>query len=193
MSIVTDVDAINWPHESVREAWDAGIYTSGVTEPWCQQAVAALLVATGQRTVLELGSYLGYTTAWLACTLERMGGGSIVGVEHEPERANHAYDVLLDLDLLDDVQWTIARRDALDFLRADHATYGFAWVDDDHTAAHVNEELSLLKPRMAPGGLICMHDVSGPLGLDEVCRAHGGYVLHFPRLGPAGGLGLIQV
>ena len=69
---------------------------------------------------------------------------------------------------------------------------GFAWVDDCHEAPHVAEELRLLKPKMVSGGLICMHDVSGPLGLDTVCRAFGGYVLYLPRLGPAGGLGLIQ-
>lgn len=185
--------AVQWPHDSLRATWDAGhLYPTGVTEPWTQQVVAALLVASGQRNVLELGSYLGLTTVWLALALERLGGGTLTTVELDPARFEHTKQRLYDLRL-QKAEVHFVNRDSLVAL-ADlpDASVGFAWVDDDHQAAHVAEELRLLRPKMVPGGLITMHDVSGPLGLDTVCRAHGGYVLHFPRLGVAGGLGVIQ-
>ena len=191
---MTLIDAINWPHPLVKQAWDDDVYPSGVTEPWVQQAVAALLVASGQTSVLELGSYLGLTTAWLACALQRMGGGILTTVELEPERIHHTMTLLAEIEIdTPDVEVEVLCSDTILLLQRTGLRPGFAWVDDDHTPAHVDEELTLLRPLMKPGGLICMHDVHGPLGLDAVCERHGGYVLRFPVLGPAGGFGVIQL
>jgi hypothetical protein len=50
-----------------------------------------------------------------------------------------------------------------------------------------------LIPKMNPGGLILLHDVYGVCDLQEVVKKFGGYSIKLPRLGPAGGLGVIQV
>ena len=185
---------IRWPSPLLKEAWDEGtLYPTGVTEPWTQQVVADLLVASGQSVVLELGTYLGFTTLWLALALDAAERDSrLLTVELDRSRCNAAYARLAPIPLKH-VNVTFAQDEACHAINAlPDASVGFAWVDDDHSPAHVDEELTLLRPKMREGGLITMHDVSGPLGLDAVCRAHGGHVLHFPRLGAAGGLGVIQ-
>ena len=195
-------DAINWP-PNLREEWPNG-YADGSTEPWVQQVVAALLVASHQRNVLELGAYKGFTSAWLCSTLQRMGGGEYLGVEINYNRQCTATKRLGDLKI-PDVQWRVVQADALAALHSLPArSVGFAWVDDDHTPQHVAEELNVLYnptmpeiSKMVAGGLICMHDVCGGdkqlTPLKGVCIAAHGYALDFPRIGALGGIGVIKV
>lgn len=194
--------AINWPPGLAAE-WPQG-YADGATEPWSQQVVAALLVASHARTVLELGCYRGHTAAWLCHTLERMGGGEYLGVDMDGGRQARTTQRLDDLALRA-VRWRVVQGDALHVLRSlPKRSVQFAWVDDDHTPAHVAQELDLLysptQPEqsvMASGGLICMHDVYGGDGrmtpLKGVCVAAHGYALDFPRIGLLGGVGIVQV
>jgi len=197
---LTNTEAINWPHPTVQAAWEANIYEQGCSEPGIQQAVSSLLVASHAKTVLELGTFLGLTTTWLAVTLELMGGGTLIGVEMDYQRAE-ATRLQLDQLSLPRVKLDIWQADSISALKElKPHSIDFCWVDDDHGAKHVAEELQLLcnptlpsERRMANGGLVLMHDVSGPLGLDGVCSAFHGLPLDFPRLGPAGGLGIIQI
>jgi len=184
--------AFNWPADEVRYDYEEGAYAQGVTEPWVQQIVASLLIASNQRVVLELGCFLGHTTAWLARALEDSGGGQLIGIELDAGRAQHTRDLLEGMTL-SQVVAQIHTADAIVALKQiPDQSIGFAWVDDDHTPEHVDEELTLLKPKMLPDGIICMHDVDGPIGLTEVCIKYGGYPLRFPHIGVAGGLGIIQ-
>ena len=185
-------EAINWPSPSTQNAYESKIYLSGVTEPWIQQVITALMIARNAQCVVELGTYLGYTSDWLIRAMERNKGGRFFGIELELDRVNATYGRLI-AQKLEYVSWRILHGSTIDKIPLLPDSIEFAWVDDCHEAPHVDQELALLRPKMAAGGIICLHDVSGPLGLDDVCRAHGGYVLHLPRLGPAGGLGIIQV
>ena len=194
--------AINWPPGLALE-WPGG-YADGATEPWIQQIVAALLVASHKRTVLELGSYRGHTAVWLCHTLSRMGGGEYLGVDNVSGRQAAT---LTRLSLLNpaNVRYQVVQGDALVVLRSLPArSVGFAWVDDDHAPKHVAEELELLynpvmpdQSKMVSGGIIAMHDVYGGeermTPLRSVCVAAHGYALDFPRIGLLGGLGIVQV
>lgn len=194
--------AINWP-PGLEQEWPHG-YQDGSTEVWVQQVVAALLVASHACTVLELGCYKGFTSTWLCHTLQRMGGGEYLGVELEAERQAATIARLGALSL-PNVEWRVVQANALAVLRSlPKRSVQFAWVDDDHTPAHVAQELELLynpvlpsQSIMAPGGLIVMHDVYGGEGrmpaLNGVCTAAHGYSLDFPRIGLLGGVGLVQV
>lgn len=197
---MNNTHGIRWPHSSVKDAWKRGIYEQGATEPWIQQLVADFIIASQARTVLELGCFLGLTTTWIACALEASGGGTLVGVELEPERAEATRAQLGLLDL-NTVKYVIHQADAVSVLNMlDAHSIDLAWVDDDHTPAHVAQELDILcaptRPesrKMASGGIVLMHDVFGPLGLDGVCSVYHGLPINLPKLGPAGGLGIIQV
>lgn len=196
------IPAIHWPPNLAQE-WPKG-YADGSTEPWTQQVVASLLVASHAVTVLELGCYKGFTATWLCHTLEQMGGGEYLGVDVEAQRQAWTLARLGAL-ALPRVRWKVVQADALAVLRAlPKRSVQFAWVDDDHTPQHVAQELDLLynptQPEqsvMAPGGLIVMHDVCGGEGrmppLKGVCVGAHGYALDFPRIGLLGGVGIIQV
>lgn len=182
-------DAVSWPHESLKDS-----HQDGVTEPWIAEAVCALVKAKGGHpVVLETGGFLGVTSAWLALTLERMGGGTLIIGEIDPDRAGTISDRLGDLSV-PSVGWIVANRDVMDTIRltADRSL-DFVWVDDDHQKHHVESEIAALWPKMKPGGLLCFHDVWGVTDLQSLVKKWGGVALDFPRLGPAGGLGIIQV
>lgn len=194
----------DWPLYGLEQDFNLGTYRSGVTEPWIANVVAAILTASGAQMVLELGSYLGHTTCWLANALERGGGGRLIAVELDPKRAEATREKLDEMDLQHTVTEVI-EADSIHVLKHMPAnSVEFVWLDDDHGVEHVREELKLLTGKhppdavktpaaMKPGGIICMHDVTpNTIGLDAVCREFGGYILDFPHLGPAGGLGIIQ-
>lgn len=170
-------------------------FVQGSTEPWIVDIVCALLKANDKKTVLECGSFIGATTERLAKTLADMGGGTLVAVEIDPERAATAQARLEAANLPITVDWKIVQDDVIKYIQSlPDESLGFAWVDDDHEKPHVFEELSALLPKMQPGGIITGHDVDGSCDLrTEFAKFPNSLSLALPRLGPAGGIGIIQV
>jgi len=182
-----------FPVPSLREEWRLGNYFSGSTEPWNVEILAALVKASNANTILECGGYLGTTSAWLALTLQQMGGGTLHIAELEADRALACDKRLSELPIKD-VTWRVWQDDVLNVIDAQpNESVDFAWVDDSHEADHVDEELTRLKPKMSHKGIIAGHDVYGTCDLWRVFAKHGGFSLDFPRLGLAGGIGIIQV
>ena len=170
-------------------------FVQGSAEPWIVDVICALLKASDQHTVLECGSFIGQTSLKLCQTLAEMGGGNFVAVEIDPERAAIAQQRLEDAKLPPTVNWQIVQQDIHEFLRVcPDSVFGFAWVDDCHEHAHVDQELRGLFPKMvSPGGIITGHDVTGSCDLQQEFKRYGGIALDLPRLGPAGGIGIIQL
>lgn len=170
-----------------------GTHADAVTEPWLANLLCALLVAQGGSTVLETGGFMGVTSAWLYTTLERMGGGKLIVAEINNARAADIATFLRKFPC-PNTEFVVENKNVLDVIRElPDQSLDVAWVDDDHTPWHVGQEIGLLWPKMRKGGLLVFHDVWGPLGLDAVIRRFGGYPMAFPRLGPAGGLGVVQI
>jgi len=172
-------------------------HVEGSTEPWVQDILVVLLKALQKESpnVLELGGFLGHTSARLAQAITEIGAGTLTVAEWDAEAPERADAVQARLEPFDvgSVRCHVVRDDALKVIASlPNESLDFAFCDDDHTAAHVREELEALLPKMAPGGLITGHDVFGSCALHEVFAQFGGYSLDFPRLGAAGGLGIIQ-
>lgn len=177
---------------SARGRKDTDVFPPGATEPWITDLVGALLKATGHPTALETGAFLGHTTRWLGRCLEAMGGGHLVACEIDPDRAEALKTQMQDVAWTG-VEWDVHCADALSVIKAlPDRSLGLAWVDDDHTMGHVSDEVAALWSKMAPRGIIALHDVYGSCDLRKVVAAYGGFCLDLPRAGPAGGLGLIQ-
>jgi len=191
---------IQWPRSWLIEDWPQ-VYNTGVTEPWTQAVAAAILRASGKHDVLELGSYLGHTTVWLADVLEYSADPMpwLTAVELDPERVKATREKLQRMSL--GFNWTVCQEDTIVYLKGCKPhSIDFVWLDDDHNADHVAEELELLiKPNqrdlgiVKPGGIVLMHDVYGPHALGGVCSRYGGICLDFPKLGSDGGIGIIQL
>ena len=187
-------DRAAFPVPSLREWWDLGNYLSGCTEPWNVEILGALLKASNAKTVLECGGYLGTTSAWLAMTLHRMGGGTLHVAEMDADRALACDKRLSELPI-EQVNWKVWQDDVFNVIAAQpDGSLDFVWVDDAHEQDHVAKELDALMPKMRMNGLITGHDVHGTCDLQAVfSRYPNSLCLDFPRLGPAGGIGLIQV
>ena len=182
------VNGVTYPHPSLDDA-----YESGCAEPWTSQLVANLLVASNRRNVLETGCFTGQTSAWLACALERVGGGTLTTVDIDPERTAKASERLQGLGLTR-VTHRAVTQDVLQFLPTlPNKSIGFAWIDDNHEKSHVDLEIRLLWDKMEKGGIMCFHDCWGSCDLQSVVAKYGGYSLDIPRLGAAGGVGFLQI
>ncbi len=170
---------------------DQVAHEPGSTEPWISQLVAQFAVARGARSILETGCFKGATSVCLADALVAMGGGDLHLCDLDRERLASASERVSDL-AFDAVKVHPWPGDVITFLRACKMRFDLAWVDDDHDKKHVTRELQFLYPLMNPGGLILLHDVFGSCDLQSVVQEFGGYSIDLPRLGPAGGIGVIQ-
>jgi predicted O-methyltransferase YrrM len=188
---VTPLENVHVP--DLFDAQDTVDWESGCTEPWIVDVVCALLVANRAERVIEIGGFTGFASKRLARALNTLRRGEFVVCEIEPARAQYV-QTALDALRLPFVGHTVIADDSLRWLPtlADESV-DFAWLDGDHAKEHVRREIELLLPKLRAGGLICGHDVFGVTDLQEVFRAFGGYALDLPRLGPAGGLGILQV
>jgi len=172
-------------------------HQSGSTEPWIQYLVCALLLSLQRKdaTVLECGGFIGKTSSRLATTLEALGGGTLIVAEWDPDAPERAdlTQAALEATRCPNVQWTVRREDALSVIRSlPDESLDYVFLDDDHSHQHVDEEIRLVYPKVRTGGLITGHDVWGSCALHEEFERYGGYALDLPRLGAAGGLGILQ-
>jgi predicted O-methyltransferase YrrM len=190
-ALPTDADTLAY---ELLAASGAADFAAGSAEPWVADVLAALVVATGTRRAIEVGGFQGRTSEALARALARCPWPTHLTVcEIDPTRATDVLERIGKLTL-PTVRRDVVLSDSHVWLPALAAgSVDFAWLDGNHEQAHVAREIELLLPAMRPGGLICGHDVFGVCRLSEVFTHFGGYALDVPRLGPAGGIGLLQV
>lgn len=165
----------------------------GTAEPWISRLIHSFIIATGARSVLETGSFVGGTSVWIVDALRALGGGDFTMCEIDNDRRELTAARLYNAFHGNESVHCHMAGDVLAFLRGTDRRFDIAWVDDCHEKPHVTKEIALLYPKMNPGGIILGHDVWGSCDLQEVFRKFGGYSLNLPRLGAAGGLGIIQV
>lgn len=170
------------------EDWQAGS-----AEPWISTLVGTLLMANDTRNAIEIGGFMGFTSRLLKDALSLLPHPTTLTVcEIDSERAEYVRKALDSVDG-PNVQTNVHIGDSLAWIPTlSSASIDFAWLDGNHEKGHVAREIALLWPKMAPGGLIVGHDVFGVCDLQEVFKHMGGYALDLPRLGPAGGIGILQ-
>lgn len=189
---MTDIDADARVREMLANS-NAPDWQAGSSEPWVADVLAALAVANDSRTLIEVGGFQGFTSKRIVRALAKLRYEcAYIVCEIDPQRAKHVRDILklcapLNVDTFVDVadshEWIPTLADT---------SVDFAWLDGNHEKAHVAREIELLLPKMAPGGIICGHDTFGVCDLAEVFAHFGGYSIDLPRLGPAGGIGVLQ-
>ncbi len=172
-------------------------YRSGSAEPWTAELLAAFVRARKPHILMETGTYLGLTTLRLMQAMESYAGehaSELFTIECDRERYEAATKFLTANQGTSGLtRVTCVEGDALHFMKSERlrGTVDFLFLDDDHTAVHVSQELEVAMELMRPGGIICVHDVIGPFGLGAVVKFFGGIVLDLPRLHAAGGLGVL--
>ena len=172
---------------------DGDAWRAGSSEPWIARLVASLIIANDCTRVVEIGGFRGYTTRHIAealcclphpteltvCEIDWQRAADVSAALSEFQGAEFAAKVVV----ADSLAWIPTLADE---------SVDFVWLDGNHEHAHVSQEILLLRPKLAPGGIIAGHDTFGVCDLQQEFLAFRGYALDLPRLGPAGGIGLIQ-
>jgi predicted O-methyltransferase YrrM len=125
---------------------------------------AALACAT-LGAIVEIGSWKGRSTVWLAAAARRAGTVVYAIDRHEASREDPAartYDEfhrnLESAGLLDHVRpLVMSSREAE---RVVQGRVGVLFIDGDHSLAGAQEDFTLWLPRLAPGAALLCHDVS---------------------------------
>lgn len=126
-----------------------------------------------QASVVELGSYLGASTCYLAAGLSAKGG-RIVCVdtwqnETMPEGVKDTHKEFQDNTASVASMLTILRKPTAD-LRGEDLPAGIhlAFIDADHSYEATRADTNLLLPLMAPDGVLVFHDTACYVGVSRV-------------------------
>ena len=181
------------------ESHDDPYWQAGSAEPWIANLVAALIRASDPSVAIEVGGFAGYTSRVMAYALATLPHDTSLTVcEIDAQRALSVQELLDHLDISPGVRHTVVHDDSLVWIPTlKDRSVDFVWLDGSHEKVHVARELELLWPKMRSRGIIAMHDVFGVCRLSEVLDRFvqdncNGVALDLPRLGPAGGIGIIQ-
>jgi len=117
------------------------------------QFLYACVKATKPKTVLELGTHLGYSTQFISAALETNGSGRVVTLDYDQHKH--------DLPLL-----TASHRvmpleiDGLAFSKHLCFPIDMIFEDGNHTEENTYQFLTNCLPHLKTGGLIVVHDVA---------------------------------
>ncbi len=140
-------------------------------ESCCVDARESDLLAelTAGKTVLEIGSYLGYSTVWMA-----LNGATVVAVDpHEWLDTRERFAANLIRYGAHGVTPVYAT--SQEFAKRVWCDFGAAFIDGDHSYEGASFDLRLARRVVKPGGWIVVHDYSFPgyngSGMLDVVRA----------------------
>ncbi|WP_128435033.1 class I SAM-dependent methyltransferase [Streptomyces cyaneus] len=112
-----------------------------------------LLRETRPETVVEIGTFHGWSTTWILQALRDNGTGHL-----------YSYDVVDHVvrnipEQLSTGRWTFTQGDARENLEKIPDTADFLFIDAAHSASFARWYIRELFPRMRPGIPVCVHDV----------------------------------
>lgn len=112
-----------------------------------------LLREARPETVVEIGTFHGWSTTWILQALKDNGTGHL-----------HSYDIVDHVvrnvpERLSTGRWTFTQGDARENLEKIPDTADFLFIDAAHSASFARWYLQHLMPRMRPGIPVCVHDV----------------------------------
>jgi predicted O-methyltransferase YrrM len=118
-------------------------------DPETGALVSTLLRAAQPRRVLEIGTSNGYSTLWLAWSVQPFAG-RVVTIDRSPEKHNEARRNLSDAGVLESVELHCG--DATEVVRTLAGPFDAVFFDADRLTAPA--QLSLLLPKLAPAALL---------------------------------------
>ncbi len=139
-------------------------HNDGGVNPGDRRAISAIVAHRLPETVLEIGTHVGSSTLTLAATLDHIGSRiktvdiadvndartrpwARYGAPHSPAEIVRG---LAPVEFFVD--------SSLSYLADTDERYDFIFLDGDHSAATVYQELPLALSRLRRGGVILMHD-----------------------------------
>lgn len=140
---------------------------AGGVNPGDRRAIYALIHALKPQSLLEVGTHIGASMLYIARAL-RHGGGNITTVDicdvndpyTGPWRSSELPDspkqMAEQLGCGDRV--TFVAQDSVSYLKETTCTFDFIFLDGDHSARSVYQEVAAALPRLRENGVILLHD-----------------------------------
>jgi predicted O-methyltransferase YrrM len=148
-------------------------------EGWVLQQLAAR--GPGVGAIVEIGSYQGRSTCWLANGTKAMGREKVTAVDHFEGSPEHQLGAKCESPLITDQGSTFAafkanieRMGFTDYVQPIVASSAKAvqewtgpirllFIDGDHSYERAQEDFELWSPFVVPEGVMCFHDINqGP-------------------------------
>ncbi|MFE5540537.1 class I SAM-dependent methyltransferase [Streptomyces sp. NPDC056519] len=112
-----------------------------------------LLREAKPETIVEIGTFHGWSTTWILQALRDNGNGHL-----------YSYDIVSHVERnvperLSAGRWTFTQGDIRENLEKIPDTTDFLFIDAAHTASFARWYIQQLMPRMTPGIPVCVHDV----------------------------------
>lgn len=123
--------------------------------PACGYYCYQLARVIGARSVFELGSGFGYSTAWFAKAVKENGGGVVHHTVWEEELSKQAAGHLSRLGIVDVVRLHIS--EAVEALRQADGPFDIIFNDIDKEA--YPDSLPVIKEKLRPGGLLVIDNM----------------------------------
>lgn len=167
-----------WRDEQISQDWtrDLVVISSFLTpeelehgvNPGDRRAIYSLVRALKPQRFLEVGTHVGVSTLFVAAAMKANGGGHITTVDIYDVNDDAAQrwkewgasasprDLLAKIDC--DQMVTFSASGALAHLAHTTETYDMIFLDGDHSAGAVYQEMAAALHRLNPGGVILLHD-----------------------------------
>ena len=123
--------------------------------PACGYYCYQLARMIGAKSVFELGSGYGYSTAWFSKAVQENGGGVVHHTVWDEELSKSAASHLLKLGFADIVQYHIA--EAVESLRQESGPFDIIFNDIDKEAYPAS--LGVIKEKLRSGGLLIIDNM----------------------------------
>ena len=123
--------------------------------PVCGYYCYQLARMIGAKSIFELGSGYGYSTAWFSKAVQENGGGVVHHTVWDEELSKSATSHLLKLGFADIVQYHVS--EAVESLRQESGPFDIIFNDIDKQAYPVS--LPVIKEKLRSGGLLIIDNM----------------------------------
>jgi predicted O-methyltransferase YrrM len=149
--------------------------------------------APGRGRIVEIGSFHGRSTLCLASGLRRRGAGRLLAID--PQKYGAEGSLRSNLRRFDLDSWVEVRvATSLEAARGFDGQASVVFIDGDHAAEAVRQDVAAWLPRLEPGGFLVLHDATplsgfpGPRALAEAMRRTVGPGATFQSAGTLGSI-----
>lgn len=143
------MEALKELYEKSKELDQSWSWTS---EPETSELIASLIKMTDAKNVLEIGTYTGFTSAYMIDAIP--DDGKYIGIDVE----NLVDKKILKLIKETKKDFEFVFKNSLDFLSSTNETFDFIFIDSLHEFDHLLKEFQLCEKLIFKGGTIAIHD-----------------------------------
>jgi predicted O-methyltransferase YrrM len=138
------------------------------SEPSVSEFLGELVIRMGLRTVVELGCFVGWTSAHFALALRAGGpGGRLVCVDANPRFLGAARENLTRRGLADGAEFIQGFSLDEAVLAALPARIDLVFIDTSHVYEPTMREIATYAPRLSERGVLVLHDSIGQHGVRQ--------------------------